>query len=402
MKLQRKILTGNYGWFLSSMLLFGLAFGLFLGVRDNYLAEILLAEPFFRGVVEFFRELPGLLLFLILAIFYRTPENKIIRWALFICLAGMGGMFFAGNERLAFVAFLTLWSTGEHILLPVRQSFAVHNARDGEEGQALGILKSVTAIGQVAGFFLVPLIFLLFPREGSDLPAFHFVFILVMLAILASLALTVKLQDDSGRVKRQRFYLDKKFSKFYWLHAFYGGRKQVFLTFAPYVLILHYGASTELIATLLGVCSLINILFTPLVGRIIDKAGYKIVMVLDTVFLFFICLIYGFAHRLFPMDVAFYVVCGTFILDAMVSNASMATSVYVSRISDSREEMASTLSTGLSINHVISVAIALAGGVIWERLGIELLFIMASVMAVCNSLFALTIPRDDKVLSEKN
>lgn len=83
-------------------------------------------------------------------------------------------------------------------------------------------------------------------------------------------------------------------------------------------------------------------------------------MILDTVFLFIVCLTYGFAHRIFPQDTAFIVVCGTYILDWMISSASMAASVYVSRISDNRAEMTSTLSTGISINHLISVAIVLA------------------------------------------
>jgi MFS family permease len=397
-KLREMAREGDYGYFMASMLLCGVAFGLFRGIQDNYLAEVLGVEPFFRGVVEFFRELPGLLLVLLLAIFYRTPENRILRYALLIALAGVAGLLTAGTNRLVFVIFLTIWSTGEHLLMPVRQSYAVHSSKPGQEGMALGYLRSVGNIGQVIGFFLVSLIFLFFSQTEGDLRGFRLIFILVFLMMGAALVFTFKLKQEAGRVKRQRLSFKKKFVTFYILHIFYGGRKQVFLTFAPYVLILHYGASTELIATLLGVCAVINIFFTPLMGRIIDRVGYKLVMVLDTVFLFFICLIYGFAHRLFPHDVAFYVVCGTFILDWMISNASMATSVYLSRISDDREEMTSTLSTGLSINHLISVGIALGGGVIWEQLGIELLFVLAAIFAVCNSLFALTVPSAKKKL----
>ncbi len=385
--------VGNYGYFLAAMLLFGAASGLLRGIQDNYLAEILHIEPFIRGVVEFFRELPGLLLLLILALFYRTPENRILKYALLIALVGIAGLMTAGTNRLVFVLFLTLWSAGEHIIMPVRQSYAVHGAEQGKEGSSLGMVNSLGSIGQVAGFFLVPLIFLAFSRGEGDLKAFRIVLILLALVIAAAFLLSLKLTDQTGHVKRQRMFFSRKYGKYYFLQVFYGGRKQVFLTFAPYVLILHYGASTELIASILGVCSVINIFFTPVVGKIIDRVGYKTVMVLDTVFLFFVCLIYGFAHRLFSGETAFFVVCGAFILDSMISNASMATSVYVSRISPDREEMTSTISTGISINHLISVIIALAGGAIWETLGIELLFIMAAVMAVCNSLFALTIPK---------
>ena len=36
---------------------------------------------------------------------------------------------------------------------------------------------------------------------------------------------------------------------------------------------------------------------------------------------------------------------------------------------------------------------ALAGGLIWEKFGFGVLFSFAAVMALCNSAFAMTIPR---------
>jgi MFS family permease len=159
------------------------------------------------------------------------------------------------------------------------------------------------------------------------------------------------------------------------------------------MLILQYGARVEQLASLMLVSALINIVFTPLIGRIIDRLGYRTVMVWDTVILFFVCLTYGFAHHLFAFGTAYAVVCVTYVLDLMISNASIASSVYVSRISENKEEMTATLSTGISLNHLISVGIALAGGLIWEFLGVELLFVVAALMAVGNTLFAMTVPR---------
>ncbi|MCK5250859.1 MAG: hypothetical protein KAJ98_12890, partial [Spirochaetaceae bacterium] len=66
----------RYGFFLLSMLLFGLGSGLFRGIQDNYLAWLGIGKAG-RGVVEFFRELPGLLLFLLLVPFYRMAERNI-------------------------------------------------------------------------------------------------------------------------------------------------------------------------------------------------------------------------------------------------------------------------------------------------------------------------------------
>ena len=116
-------------------------------------------------------------------------------------------------------------------------------------------------------------------------------------------------------------------------------------------------------------------------------------MIYDTVVLFFVCLIYGFADRLFPPGVAVWAVMITYVFDAIISTASMASSIYVREISDSTEEVTATLTTGISVNHLISVLAALLGGWLWTSFGVGFLFIFAAVMALCNTAYALTLPK---------
>lgn len=384
----------HYGYFLLSMMLLGLAGGLFRGVQDNYLAYIGIGKAG-RGVVEFFRELPGLLLFLLLIPFYRMAERNIIRISLAIALLGIIGFLLAGTAVVPVVACLTIWSTGEHLIMPVRRSYAVHSAEPGREGRSLGFLKGVENAGQVAGLALVSLIFLVpgirMDRDTGGRQGFLVVFVVVGVMLLLAIAAAMRMSPISGSMERKKFYLHKKFARYYGLEMFYGARKQIFMTFGPYLLILQYSVKTEYLATLLGVCALINIFFNPIIGRIIDRIGYRTVMIGDTIILFFVCLAYGFAHHLFPANVALVVVSVIFILDWMISSASMAAVVYISRISDDSQELTSTMSTGISINHLISVAIALVGGLVWEKLGVELLFVLAALMAAGNTLFAVGI-----------
>ena len=386
----------RYGLFLLSMLFFGLAGGLFRGVQDNYLAWLGIGKAG-RGIVEFFRELPGLLLFLLLLPFYRMAERNIIRIALSISVIGVLGIIFLGTSAVPMVLFLTIWSTGEHLIMPVRRSYAIHSADSGKEGRALGFLKGVENAGQVLGLAFVPLVFLLpkvrMDRDNNGRLGFVIILVIVVLILVLAVIVAMGMSRSSGVLKRKRLYFHRKFARYYGLEMFYGARKQVFLTFGPYLLILKYGVQTEYLAALLGISALINIFFNPVIGRIIDRWGYRAVMIGDTVILFFVCLLYGFAHRLFPEGTALIVVSVVFILDWMISNASMASSIYVNRISNGREEVTATLSTGISINHLISVSIALVGGLIWESMGVELLFVLAALMAVGNTLFAMSIPR---------
>ena len=91
------------------------------------------------------------------------------------------------------------------------------------------------------------------------------------------------------------------------------------------------------------------------------------------------------------MHIAFIVCCVNYVLDSIISLASMASTLYVQDLSDSQDEVKATISTGVSINHVISVFIALFGGWICQPLGIELLFIASAVLGLCNSAYAATI-----------
>ena len=175
------------------------------------------------------------------------------------------------------------------------------------------------------------------------------------------------------------------------LEMFYGARKQVFFTFGPYVLILFYKADAGIISMLFAVSAIACFVLSPLVGKLIDRIGYKTVMIADTLLLVIVCFFYGFAHHLFSMEVAFIVCCVNYVLDSVISLASMASNVYVQDISDNQEEMRATISTGISVNHLITIFIALLGGWVWNVLGIETLFVVSAVLGLCNSAYAATI-----------
>ena len=215
------------------MLLFGLGSGLFRGIQDNYLAWLGIGKAG-RGVVEFFRELPGLLLFLLLVPFYRMAERNIIRIALTISALGVFGIIFLGTSVVPAVAFLTIWSTGEHLIMPVRRSYAVHAADPGKEGRALGFLKAVENVGQVAGFALVPLVFLLpkiqLDRDAGGRLGFVIILTAVAVVVLIAVAAALGMTGSTGSLERKRLYVHRKFARYYGLEMFYGARKQVFLT----------------------------------------------------------------------------------------------------------------------------------------------------------------------------
>ena len=385
--------------FLMVVLFLGLSYGLYHGIQDNYLAEIVRITEFERGVVEFFREIPGLVLVFVLALMYRFTETKVLKISIGILMVGLVGLLLAGTSKFFVILVMVLYSLGEHLMIPVKSSISLSMATQGKGGASLGITSSVAHAGRIGGYLAVTGMFLLFGVLGipsGSMTGFRIVMVVTGVLILLSYVLATAIKGDGQPVRRSRIYFHRKFATYYLLEVFYGARKQIFLTFAPYVLILQYGADTSVISLLLAVCAGFGMLLSPWIGRLVDRMGYKFVMVTDTLLLMVVCFFYGFAHRIFPPEIAFIVVCVNFVLDSVISLASLAANVYVQDIASSPEEVTATITTGISVNHLISVTIAFAGGLIWQKLGIEVLFAASGILGLVNTLFAASIKKPVK------
>jgi len=374
--------------FLLSVLITGLSYGLYKGMLDNFLAEVVKMGEMDRGITEFFRELPGIMLIFILAAFFMLSAESMYKIGALIMLVGMTmHAFLPPTKVLAIIAICT-YSLGEHIQIGMKSTLTLEYSKEGKGGQALGVQSSVTQIGTLVGYLVIVGVFAYFTENQPYTVFFIVAAALAGVSLFCSTGLTGQSKSDKNK---RRFYFHKKYFKYYMLEMFYGARKQVFLTFGPYVLILHYGATASEISLLFAVSAIACFFASPIVGKIIDRLGYKVVMVADTLILVIVCFFYGFAHHLFPTNIAFVVCCLNYILDAVISLASMASNVYVKDLADNQEEVKATISTGVSINHVITVFIALFGGWIWEALGIETLFIISAIFGLCNSAYAATV-----------
>ena len=380
----------TYKMLLLSVLITGLSYGLYKGMLDNFLAEIVQMGEMDRGIMEFFRELPGIALVLILAVFYMMSAETMYKAGAIIMLVGMAMHAVLPPSKVLITLAICVYSLGEHIQMGMKSSLIMNYAKPDRSGEAQGLQSSVHQIGTLVCYFLIVVVFSMI-AENQPYTLF-FAIAAVLAGLSAFYAMRIKGNSQADASKR-RFYFHKKYTKYYMLEMFYGARKQVFLTFGPYVLILFYGANTAMISTLYAVSAIACFFASPIVGRIIDRVGYRTVMIADTLILVVVCFFYGFAHHIFPMNVAFIVCCVNYVLDAVISLASMASNVYVKELSDNPEEMKATISTGVSINHVITIFIALFGGWIWETLGIETLFIASAVLGLCNSAYAASIQK---------
>ena len=393
--------NSSYRALFLSLVMSAIGYGLYKGVFDNYLVESVGMGEFGKGVTEFFRESAGLMLVFILALLYRFSAPQIFKLGGLLMLVGMIMQSAIPASKVLVTIAILIYSTGEHIQIGMKNTLTLEYSRDGRSGVALGWLNAVTQFGNLAGYLLVIPAFLLAGAALNGSTLFKWYFVVSSLFMGLALIAAMKLRGASRTSASQsRFYFRRKFTKYYMLELFYGARKQVFFTFGPYVLVLFYGAQASTVSGLFAISAVACLVFSPLMGKLIDRVGYKPVMIADTLILVIVCFFYGFAHHLFSMRVAFVVCCVNYVLDSVISLAAMAANVYVQELSESGEEMRATISTGVSVNHLVTVLVALFGGWIWSTLGVETLFVLSAVLGLCNSAFAATIrvpKKDDAV-----
>lgn len=378
----------KYKQFFLSLLATGIAYGIHKGIIDNYLAEIVSMGKLDRGITEFFRELPGFLLVFILALFYSFSAERLYKMGAVIMVTGMAMLSIVSPTKFLVTLAIFILSLGEHIQLGMKNTLSLEYSRPQHGGEALGYQNALYQMGTVAGYGIIIVSFILLSGNRPYKLFFLIATVILCVAMFVAFGLTTNSKTDDAK---RRFYFRKKYTKYYILEVFYGARKQVFFTFGPYTLILFYGANATIISILFAVSAVLCFSLSPTVGKIIDRLGYKIVMISDTLILVIVCFFYGFAHHIFPMHIAFIVCCANYILDSIISMASLASNVYVQDISDNSDEVKATISTGISVNHLITLFVALFGGWIWQTLGMETLFMLSAFFGLCNSAFAATI-----------
>jgi hypothetical protein len=70
-----------------------------------------------------------------------------------------------------------------------------------------------------------------------------------------------------------------------------------------------------------------------------------------------------------PYRAALLLACLAYVLDQFLFGVQMARTTYLSKIADSRRDISGTLALGVSLNHAVSIPIAMLGGRLWAAAG---------------------------------
>lgn len=366
----------------------------------NFLRERYAVGEWFRGFLEFPRESQGFAMVFYVVLLGTLSERRLFSLAAVVAALGVIGLALLPERALAdgiagivpglpLIIFIMLYSAGQHMGMLIERAIVVDHGDLASAGSRLGRIGFWKTL---AGLVMAGCVWGLRSVTTLDFGFFFAVAAGLFLASMVLTGLAMRGQPEK-RMPRRRFVVNRKFARYYALCALFGVRKQVFITFALWVLVVIYEQPVQTIAVLWVITAVTNLVAQPLIGRLIDRFGPRTILTADALLLCGVCLLYGYGAQLFPPALGLIVIGATYVLDHVLFFVGAARAVYVGKLCANRDELSTTLSMGVTIDHVFSMTVPFLGGIIWKASGYELVFLLAAVIAVATAVTAFGIPR---------
>lgn len=375
-------LERNLFLFLAGMALLGVSGGMMETTFNNYVSDTFNLGADARGILEFPRELPGFLTALFAGMLFFLAETRIAGFSAMAVGFGMLGLAFIGPHWAGMLIFMTIWSTGAHLMMPVRSSIAMELAMSTQRGRRLGQISATAIAASIVGCVIV------WVTMRWLHASYRLIFVLGGLASIAASVFLFAMRLPNAHLQRPKFIWNERYWLYYTLALLFGARKQVFITFGPWVLIRIFHQPAWIFAQLWIAAAVLGVFFQPMLGRAIDHFGERAVLLTDSVLILLVCLGYGFAHYLSNHAAALGLLYACFVADNLLFGVNMARDTYLSKIVIQKEHLAPTLSLGISINHVVSMSIPALGGLMWIRYGHSSVFLATAGIAVLMGVFS--------------
>mgnify|MGYP000653098959 CR=1 FL=1 len=360
--------------FFSASVSVSLTMGLNTGVFNNFAVEVIGIRPEQLGVLESIREIPGLLSGFLISALMGIREPIVGSISLALLALGMGLYSIVGNIPLL-ILFAFTWSLGLHLWMPLSSSMAIYLSDEGERGRMLGLLGSA---GSIASITAIGFVFLFAKSLG-----YRSIYLISgSLAAIGALS-ALSISRNVGVTERPKLVIRKRYWLYYLLTFLEGCRKQMFITFAVFVLVKVYGFGVRNISLLMLLNGFLNFVLAPRVGRLIDRLGERKVLLASYSSLIPVFLGYALIHNPFVLSILY-------ILDNLLFLGSISLTTYIGKIAP-LEEIRPVLSMGTTMNHIAAVAIPITGGYIWKALGYEIIFGIGSAIVLLSTIAAIKL-----------
>lgn len=381
---------------------------------SNYFKDAYQVTALQRGLIEFPREMPGVLSIFLVSILAFMGDLRLAMLAHSLVVIGLALLGFLTPPYLIMLTIIFFHSIGQHLWFPLQNSIGMSLIHDeANAGRLIGRFNGVsTAFGMLASL----LVFFAF-RSGlfsftTDIKTTFLVGGVASLTVVGLLYYLDRHRNHTTGASaagkpasqgwpRMKFVFRWQYRHYYVLAIIFGVQKQIMMVYAPWVLIDLLGKKADTLSLLLMFGSFAGIFFTPALGRWLDRYGIRKMLFLDAYSFIGVYIAYGFLAAGFTSGVlpktgwAVLAVYALFILDRMSMQMGMIRSLYLRSIAVTPDDISPTLVTGQSMDHVVSITMATLGGVIWTTIGPKYVFFIAAALSLANLVVAVRVK--DKV-----
>ncbi|MDR0548250.1 MAG: MFS transporter [Deltaproteobacteria bacterium] len=315
----------------------------------NFAVEVARLNGQENGIVQSFKEAPGLLSIGVVFLLFFLRETTLTSLAILIC--GVGVAVMGWFPSFYGIIILTLvMSFGFHYFESVNQSLTLQYFKLIEAPLIISRLRAFTALGSLSMGLMILIL------AGLD---FRILFGLAgSLAIMAAIWSFFNRPTPANLPPQKRgLVFRKRYWLFYVLTGLSGARRQIFSVFAIFLLVEHFKFSLTQISLLFLFNNLINWFLNPYIGLAINKVGEKNLLLCKYTGVLCICVSYIFCNNAILAAILY-------ILDQLSFCFTVSIRTFFQKIA-APEDIAPSMAMGGTFNHIVAVIVPFLGGTLW-------------------------------------
>ncbi len=360
-----------------------MSFAVWVAVLQNFVIEVAAFDGSDWGWLQTVREIPGFLAIgvIVLILFIREQVLALISLLLLGAAVAVTAQFptFQGLLLTTIIS-----SVGFHYFETVNQSLQLQWLPRARAPQMLGW---IVAAGSGASLLAYGVLVVGWKTFDWSYDA--------VLMTAGALTVTITLvafvvfpQFESPNPQVKRMVLRRRYWLYYALQFMSGARRQIFVVFAAFMMVEHFGFEVHEVTALFMINFIANMIFAPLIGRLIGRFGERQALCFEYIGLIGVFLAYGGIY-FFGWGVLLAAVL--YVVDHLFFSLAIALKTYFQKIADPGD-IAPTAAVAFTINHIAAVFLPAALGYLWITSPLAV-FLLAAAMGGVSLILALLIPR---------
>ncbi|MDC1293382.1 MFS transporter, partial [Amylibacter sp.] len=377
---------------LLALMVFGMhmGFATWMALLNNFVHERANFDGSDLGWLQSIREIPGFFAVAVIVVLWVMREQILAIVSLIMLGAAVAvTAWFPTFGGLLITTFIS--SLGFHYYETVKQSLELQWIPKDRAPQTLGWLLAVGSAGSLIAYGGVAIAWKYF---GWDYNKLYLISgsITILIAMFCYFAYP---RFQGPTIQNSTLILRKRYWLFYLLQFMAGARRQIFIVFAAFMMVERFGFQVHEVTVLFLINYIANMLFGPIIGRIVQKFGERNALIFEYFGLIIIFAAYGGVY-VFGWSVA--LAATLYVLDHLFFGLSIAQKTYFQKIADPAD-IASTAAVAFTINHIGAVVLPALLGYIWLY-SPAFVFIVASGIAAISLALSFCIPKKPSATNE--